>query len=127
MEDILTKHITILYNKLTEGDILYKKWCKKIDLLIKSIHLKLQNNNNIISELNDKINNLDQELNYKINKLELKLHKSNKLIIFLINKIKKPIQKSYYDIFIDQYVKLDKKYYIISLILILFFITIYYI
>jgi len=126
MEEIL-KHITILYNKLTEGDHLYKKWCRKIDLTLKSIHFKIKNQDSIISELNNKIKNLDEELNNKINILELKLHKSNKLIIFLVKKLKKPIQKSYYDILIDQYTKLNKKYYIISVILILFFITIYYI
>ena len=126
MEEILTKHITILYNKLTEGDHLYKKWCRKIDLTLKSIHFKIKNQDSIISELNNKIKNLDEELNNKINILELKLHKSNKLIIFLVKKLKKPIQKSYYDIFIDNYNKCTY-YNKISLILILFFIIIYYI
>jgi hypothetical protein len=105
---------------------LYKKWCRKIDLTLKSIHLKIENQDSIISKLNNKINNLDEELNNKINILELKLHKSNKLIIFLFKKLKKPIQKSYYDIFIDNYNKYTH-YNKISLILILFFIIIYYI
>lgn len=125
--DILTKHVRILYNKLTEGDQLYKKWCRKIDIIIKSIHLKFQTQDNVISELNNKINNLNDELNDKISRLELRLQKSNKLIIFLVNRIKKEKQKSYYDIIINQFNKINISHYIISLILILFFIIIYYI
>ena len=127
MEEINSENILILYNKLNEGDQLYKKWCRKIDLIIKSIHLKLKTQDNVISELNNKINNLNDKLNNKISRLELRLHKSNKLIIFLVNRIKKEKQKSYYDIIINQFDKINIHYYIISLILILFFIIIYYI
>ena len=127
MEEINSENILILYNKLNEGDQLYKKWCRKIDLIIKSIHLKLKTQDNVISELNNKINNLNDKLNNKISRLELRLHKSNKLIIFLVNRIKKEKQISYYDIIINQFNKINISHYIISLILILFFIIIYYI
>jgi uncharacterized coiled-coil protein SlyX len=114
--DILSKHVLILYNKLSEGDQLYKKWCRKTDQIIKSIHLKFNTQDNVISELNN-----------TISRLELRLHKSNKLVIFLVNRIKKEKQKSYYDIIINQFDKINIYCYIISLILILFFIIIYYI
>jgi uncharacterized coiled-coil protein SlyX len=114
--DILTKHVIILYNKLSEGDQLYKKWCRKTDQIIKSIHLKFHTQDDVISELNNTISGL-----------ELRLHKSNKLVIFLVNRIKKEKQKSYYDIIINQFDKINIYCYIISLILILFFIIIYYI
>jgi hypothetical protein len=126
MEEINSENILILYNKLNEGDQLYKKWCRKIDLIIKNIHLKFKTQDNVISELNTKINNFN-ELNSKISRLELRLQKSNKLIIFLVNRIKKEKQKSYYYIIINQFNKINIYHYIISLILILFFIIIYYI
>ena len=31
----------ILENKITEYDLLYKKWCRKIDILLKSIFYKI--------------------------------------------------------------------------------------
>ena len=110
----MEENINILSNKLTESDILYKKWCRKIDLMIKSIYVKFKCQDSIISNQQNKINSLDKELNNKINRLELKLHKSNKLIIFLVNKIKKPKET-------------NKIYWYLSLQFILFFIIIYYI
>jgi len=109
--------------KITGYDLLYKKWCKKTDNAIKNICIKIQNQHNIIQEyknINDKTNN-------KINNLELKLHKSNKLIIFLVNRIKKSKKKSNFELFIYQLKNINKIYYISSLFLILFFIVIYYI
>jgi hypothetical protein len=110
----MEENINILSNKLTEYDILYKKWCRKIDLIIKSIYVKLTNQDIIISDQQNKINSLEEELINKINRLELKLHKSNKLIIFLVNKIKRPNETK-------------NIYWFLSLQFILFFIIIYYI
>jgi len=117
---ILSDKITLLDNKLSYYDMLYKKWCRKTDLILKNIHIKFQVQNNIV-------NYLDKKLNSKINKLELRLHKSNKLIIYLMNKSKKSNEKTQFEIIIAYFNKLNKNYYIISLFLILFFIIIYYI
>lgn len=110
----LENNIDQLYSKITEYELLYKKWCKKVDLIIKSIIIKI---NTLEIEQLKKINNLESKLINEIDKLELTIGKQNKIIIFLVNKTKKLSNNSFY-----KYI-----FILISLQLILFFILIYYI
>ena len=44
----MEENLIFLENKITEYDLLYKKWCKKIDMIIKNISINLYNQDKLI-------------------------------------------------------------------------------
>ena len=135
-ENIINHNIIILDNKITYYDLLYKKWCRKIDLMLKNNVYKIQDNvckiqDNVckIQDHENKINSLDKTISLKIdivdkilNKLDNKNQKYDKIIELLIIKINKNnsmliIIKKWVSIFM----------LIFMLIFVLFFIIIIYI
>jgi len=109
----MEENIIYLDKKITEYDYLYKKWCRKIDLVIKSIVIKFQ-------DKEKEINNLEEDLNKKIKKLKFKMHKQNKIILYLVNKSK---EKTFFSK-VKEYIINN---WIIMFQIIVFFITVYYI
>jgi len=108
MED----RINLLNKKITEYDLLYKQWCRKIDLVIKNIAYKLV-------DYDKKILDIEENQNKIIEKTEIKLQKYKKVILFLVKKIKNSNIKTP-----D---KSKESYYLLGLKSIIFFIIIYYI
>jgi cell division septal protein FtsQ len=78
----MEEQIISINNKITEYDLLYKKWCKKIDLILKNIVIKYENDI-------EKNNNLDTIVNSKIKNLEIRNQKYKKILVYLIKESKK--------------------------------------
>ena len=117
-ENNTNQNIIILDNKITYYDLLYKKWCRKIDLIIKSIRYKYEEHDKKINSLDNtlslKIESVDKIL-YELNKKSKKYHKIIELLIRKINKINSTL------IIINRWIC------IFMLIFVLFFIIILYI
>lgn len=121
-ENIIKKNIIILDNKITYYDLIYKKWCRKIDLIIKSIGYKYEDHEKKINSLDkilySKIDTNNKKYDKILSNLDKKNQKYNKIIILLINKINKNNSTL---IMIKRWVS------IFMLIFVLFFIIILYI
>jgi len=114
----MEENIIILDNKITYYDLLYKKWCRKIDLMIKNIVYKFEDHENKINSLDDTLCFKLGSINKILNKLDNKNQKYKKIIKLLIIKINKNNSTL---IIIKRWIR------IFMLIFILFFIIIIYI
>ena len=117
-ENIINQNIFILDNKITYYDLLYKKWCRKIDLIIKSIGYKYEEHEKKINSLDNILYSKIESVDKILSKLDKKNKKYDKIIVLLINKINK---NNSILIVIKRWVS------IFMLIFILFFIIILYI